>query len=98
VLFLEVMKKILLISLVALLVGCGQTVQPKKVPNVRGERLDLAEERLEARGLQWEEFGGGVFGVIVRSNWYVREQIPAPGKKATKVRLIVERDDDDWDD
>jgi hypothetical protein len=98
VLFHEVMKKTLLIGLVALLAGCGHTVQPKKVPDLRGERLDLAEERLEARGLEWEEIGGGVFGVIVRSHWYVREQIPAPGKKATKVRLIVERDDDDWDD
>ena len=28
--------------------------------------------------------GGGAFGVLVRSNWYVEEQIPAPGKKATK--------------
>ncbi len=93
-----VMKKTVLIGLVALLVGCGQTVQPKKVPNLRGERLDFAEERLEARGLEWEEIGGGTFGVIVRSHWYVRDQIPAPGKKAATVRLFVERDDDDWDD
>jgi len=92
------MKKTVLIGLVALLVGCGQTVQPKKVPNLRGERLDFAEERLEARGLEWEEIGGGTFGVIVRSHWYVRDQIPAPGKKAATVRLFVERDDDDWDD
>jgi len=92
------MKKTVLIGLVALLVGCGQTVQPKKVPNLRGERLDFAEERLEARGLEWEEIGGGTFGVIVRSHWYVRDQIPAPGKNAATVRLFVERDDDDWDD
>jgi hypothetical protein len=93
------MKKTLLIGLVALLAGCGQTAQPKKVPNLRGERLDFAEARLEARGLEWEEIGAGTFGVIVRSNWYVRDQIPAPGKKAAKVRLFVERnDDDDWDD
>jgi hypothetical protein len=92
------MKAVVLISLVALLVGCGQTVEPKKVPNVRGERLDVAEARLDARGLRWEEVGGGTFGVIVRSHWYVREQIPAPGNKAATVRLFVERDDDDWDD
>jgi PASTA domain len=92
------MKKTLLIGLVALLAGCGQTVEPKQVPNVRGERLDVAEARLEARGLRWEEVGGGTFGVIVRSNWYVREQVPAPGKRATTVRLVVERNGDDWDD
>ncbi len=89
------MKAAALIVLVAVLAGCGQTVEPKKVPNVRGERLDYAEARLEARGLQWEEIGGGTFGVIVRSHWYVREQIPAPGKKAATVRLFVERDDSD---
>jgi hypothetical protein len=33
--------------------------------------------------------------VIVRSNWYVSEQIPKPGAKATSVRLVVERCDDD---
>ena len=46
--------------------------------------------------LVWsEEIGGGTFGVMVRSNWYVREQIPAPGHTATTVRLVVERCDDD---
>jgi hypothetical protein len=55
----------------------------------------VAEARLDARGLGWEEIGGGTFGVIVRSNWYVREQIPAPGHTATTVRLVVERCDDD---
>jgi hypothetical protein len=93
------MKIAVLIGLVGLLVGCGsQALEPHEVPNVRGERLDYAEAKLEARGLRWEEVGGGTFGVIVRSNWYVDEQIPAPGKKATTVRLFVQRDDDDWDD
>jgi hypothetical protein len=88
------MRKALLIPLLALLAGCGGTTQPKVVPNVRYERLDLAEARLDARGLGWEEVGGGTFGVLVRSNWYVREQIPKAGKKATTVRLVVERCDD----
>jgi hypothetical protein len=90
------MKIAVLIALIALLVGCGGNgpVAPKRVPNVRGERLDYAEAKLEARGLQWEEIGGGVFGVVVRSHWYVEDQIPAAGKKATTVKLFVERDDD----
>ena len=86
-----------LILIAALLAGCGGGARAKRVPDVRGERLDLAEARLEARGLRWEEVGGGTFGVVVRSHWYVEEQIPKPGTRATTVRLVVERgcDDDD---
>lgn len=61
------------------------------MPDLRGERLDVAEERLEARGLDWKEIGGGNLGIVVRSHWYVCEQEPPPGKKATTVRLLVER-------
>ena len=89
------MRSALVIALVAVLAGCGGSSRPTRVPNVRYERLDVAEARLDARGLGWEEIGGGTFGVIVRSNWYVREQIPAPGDTATTVRLVVERCDDD---
>ena len=89
------MRKAFVIPLIALVAGCGGAGQPKRVPNVRGERLDIAEARLDARGIGWEEVGGGTFGVVVRSNWYVIEQVPKPGKKATTVRLVVERCDDD---
>ena len=90
------MKRAFAIALAAtLLAGCGGAAQPKRVPNVRGYRLDVAEARLDARGLGWEEVGGGTFGVVVRSHWYVLEQVPAPGRKATTVRLVVERCDDD---
>src|SRR5262245_12773844 len=89
------MRKALLIAVVALVAGCGGTSEPRRVPNVRYERLDVAEARLDARGIGWEEVGGGTFGVILRSNWYVSEQIPKPGVKATTVRLVVERCDDD---
>jgi hypothetical protein len=90
------MKIAVVIGLVALLAGCGGSgpATPRKVPNVRGERLDYAEAKLEARGLQWEEVGGGTFGVVVRSHWYVDDQLPAPGKKATTVKLFVVHDDD----
>jgi hypothetical protein len=91
------MRKTALILLALVLAGCGATPQPKRVPDVRGQRLDVAEARLDARGLQWEEVGGGVFGVVVRSHWYVEDQIPQPGKRATTVRLVVERNCDDWD-
>jgi beta-lactam-binding protein with PASTA domain len=81
----------LLVVLAVLLAGCGGAATPKRVPELRGERLDFAEGKLEARGLDWEEIGGGNLGVVVRSHWYVCAQEPAPGKKATTVKLVVER-------
>jgi len=71
--------------------GCGGKPEPKRVPDLRGDRLDFAESRLDALGLDWEEFGGGNLGILVRSRWVVCAQVPAPGKRATKVRLVVDR-------
>jgi beta-lactam-binding protein with PASTA domain len=72
------------------LAGCGSS-EPKVVPDVRHERLDVAEERLDSIGLNYEEIGGGTFGIVARSEWHVCRQEPAPGKKASTVRLIVDR-------
>jgi hypothetical protein len=72
------------------LAGCGSN-EPQVVPDVRHERLDVAEERLDSLGLGYEEIGGGTFGIVVRSEWEVCRQEPAPGKKASTVRLIVDR-------
>jgi len=88
------MRTIAVILLALALAGCGAAPQPRRVPDVRGQRLDIAEARLDARGLRWEEIGGGVFGVVVRSHWYVEDQIPLPGRRATTVRLVVECGDD----
>jgi hypothetical protein len=80
------------LALAFAVVGCGGKATLHRVPDLRGERLDVAEARLEARGLDWEELGGGALGIVVRSHWYVCDQEPRPGKKARTVRLIVERD------
>ena len=86
------MRNVLLLVVVFALAGCGGVARPKPVPDVRGQRLDLAEDRLDARGLDWEEIGGGALGVVVRSRWWVCEQLPAPGKLGVTVKLVVERD------
>lgn len=62
------------------------------MPNVRGERLDVAERHLDAAGLDVEEVGGGVLGIVVRSRWRVCDQEPDPGRRARTVRLIVARE------
>jgi hypothetical protein len=80
-----------LLVLAGVLAGCGGKAEPKRVPDLRGQPLDLAEHRLEAIGLDWEEFGGGNLGILVRSNWIVCAQEPLPGKRATTVRLVVDR-------
>jgi hypothetical protein len=61
------------------------------VPDVEGHRLDVAQERLDDAGLGYEVNGGGALGAVVRSNWRVCEQRPAPGKRAKSVDLHVAR-------
>ena len=73
----------------AVLAGCGGGTNV--VPPVTNLRLDIAEEQLADAGLEYEVIGGGVFGVIVHSRWYVCAQDPYPGTRATTVKLIVER-------
>ena len=69
--------------------GCGH--EPHRVPNVTGERLDVAQEELESAGLGYDTEGGGAFGVVVRSHWIVCRQQPKAGAVAVSVRLIVDR-------
>lgn len=66
--------------------------RPQTVPKLKGERLDVAEDLLNEKGLRYKEIGGGSFGVVDTSAWEVCETRPKAGKrtKAT-VRLIVDR-------
>ena len=70
--------------------ACGST-RPRAVPEVAGKRLDVAEDTLDALGLHYRTAGGGAFGVVVRSHWYVCEQLPQPNKVAREVILTVAR-------
>jgi beta-lactam-binding protein with PASTA domain len=70
--------------------GCGSTSRP--VPDVAGERLDVAEETLRDAGLDYDVTGGGAFGVVVRSHWWVCRQDPRPGRRSALVELVVARE------
>ena len=73
-----------------LLAGCG-TARPVAVPNVTGERLDVAESSLDAAGVDHRAVGGGAFGVVLRSRWQVCAQDPRAGAPAVSVTLTVAR-------
>jgi beta-lactam-binding protein with PASTA domain len=82
----------LFVSLLAItaMVGCGAASQP--VPDVVGERLDVAKGEVSDAGYDTEEVGGGMFGIVDESNWTVCETRPASGVTGGgKVKLIVER-------
>ena len=61
------------------------------VPDVTGERLDAAEDALDAAGLRYRTVGGGTFGIVIRSRWIVCRQSPAPKRVARSVTLFVAR-------
>jgi beta-lactam-binding protein with PASTA domain len=77
--------------LLLVLPACGGGAEPRAVPDVRGERLDVAQERLDEERLEYERVGGGTFGIVVEANWRVCDQEPKPGERATRVRLVVDR-------
>src|ERR671919_714627 len=52
-----------LLLLAVLAAGCGG--EPHDVPNVAGERLDVAADRLEDESLEYELLGGGTRGSSV---------------------------------
>ncbi len=64
------------------------------VPDVAGERLDVAHQRLERAGFMVKEQDGGLFGTIVDSNWEVAEQDPAADtllERGSTVRIKLRR-------
>ena len=78
-----------LIGVALAVAGCGRDVH--RAPDVTGQRLDVAQERLEAVGLSYDTVGGGTFGVVIRSHWFVCEQEPKRGTLTKTVRLVVSR-------
>lgn len=83
----------MLLMLLVAFTGCGSP-PPKVMPDVVGLQLDTAISDIERAGIKEdpEIIGGGVFGVLNKSNWQVCEQLPKPGEAvAVKPRLTVER-------
>jgi hypothetical protein len=72
----------------------GTVVTRTLVPDVVGQRLDIAKRQLEARKFEVDVDGGGLLGVIRERNWRVTEQHPAAGgylEQGSSVRVTVEK-------
>jgi hypothetical protein len=70
-------RTVTVVSRAAPLTGDETVITKTAVPDVVGERLDVAHERLERSGFMVEEEDNGLFGSVVDSNWEVAEQDPA---------------------
>lgn len=81
----------LIAPVVVALVGCGSgsgTVPSDLV----GERLDVAEHELDKLSLGYDEVGGGIAGIVVKSNWTVCQTKPGAGQPVSgNIELIVDR-------
>lgn len=81
-------------SLIVFAAGCGSSPSGSttRVPDVTMEPLNAAEDELDVKGLSYDAFGGGLFGIVVRSHWTVCKQVPGAGRRASHVTLYVARD------
>jgi hypothetical protein len=64
------------------------------VPSLVGQPLDVAERRLDDLGLRSSEEGGGLFGVLIPSDWEVCQTSPVANssvRPGSTVRLLIDR-------
>jgi beta-lactam-binding protein with PASTA domain len=72
----------------------GTVITTTEVPDVVGERLDIAKQRVRRAGFLVDVSGGGAFGVIQDDNWQVVAQEPSGGntvERGSTVALDIER-------
>ena len=73
----------------------GTVVVSTDVPQLVGQPLDVARQRLERAKFDLAvDHGGGLFGVLVEHNWQVASQTPDPGTKleqGSTVHVDIER-------
>jgi beta-lactam-binding protein with PASTA domain len=72
----------------------GTVIVKTAVPDLVGERLDVAKDRIDRAGFDADVEGGGTFGIIVDSHWQVVTQDPGPGvelEQGSTVHIRVEK-------
>ena len=65
------MKRLITTGILAAVVVIPAAAQASGAPNVRCQRLDRAERTLHNKGYRTVERGGGLFGILVKSDWVV---------------------------
>jgi serine/threonine protein kinase len=64
------------------------------IPSLAGQPLDVAEQRLAGLGLRSTEEGGGIFGVLIPSDWDVCATSPPADsnvRPGSTVQLLIDR-------
>jgi beta-lactam-binding protein with PASTA domain len=73
----------------------GTVITTTTVPQLVGQPLDVARQRVERAKFKLAiDDGGGVFGVLVESNWKVSSQDPPAGTKleqGSTVHVDIDR-------
>ncbi len=72
----------------------GTIITKTQVPDLVGQRLDVAKQRLDDAQFDADVSGGGLFGVIDDSNWVVVAQDPPAGteyQQGSRVQVEIER-------
>jgi beta-lactam-binding protein with PASTA domain len=73
----------------------GTVITTTTVPQLVGQPLDVARQRVERAKFELAiDHGGGVFGVVVESNWQVTKQDPPAGAKleqGSTVHVDIDR-------
>jgi beta-lactam-binding protein with PASTA domain len=73
----------------------GTVIVTTTVPQLVGQPLDVARQRLERAKFDLViDHGGGVFGVVVEHNWQVTAQTPDAGTKleqGSTVHVDIDR-------
>ncbi len=72
----------------------GTVVVTTPVPELVGQPLDVAKERIARSQFDVDVVGGGLLGVIVDDNWTVVAQEPAAGTElelGSTLRVEIER-------
>jgi len=70
------------------------TIETTAVPDLVGQPLDTARERLERASFEADVDGGGLFGVIDDDNWEVVAQRPDAGEQlelGSSVQVVITR-------
>lgn len=90
-LFLSILTALLAIAVA----GCDSQSATPVMPDVVGKQLDVALSDIKRAGIDSEPeiLGGGVFGILDKSNWQVCEQLPSAGENTDDTpRLTVDRE------